>query len=134
MVCVGTPQVWDRSPILTMLTVPLDPEPCYKVYVDVMNVTLLYFDDCPNWRVADSHLRTLAAEHPEMVIERRIVDTVEDAEATRFRGSPSIIVDGVDPFAHPDSPVGLACRVYQTPNGPAGSPTLEQLRSVVDSG
>lgn len=79
-----------------------------------MNVTLLYFDDCPNWLVADGHLRTLAAEHPEMVIERRIVNTVEEAEATQFRGSPSIMVDGVDPFADLDTPVGLSCRVYKT--------------------
>ena len=94
-------------------------------------MTLLYFDDCPNWMVADRHLRTLASENPEMVIERRIVDTVEEAEATRFRGSPSIIVEGNDVFADPSDPVGLSCRMYQTPSGPAGSPTLDQLRTVI---
>ncbi len=94
-----------------------------------MNVTLLYFDDCPNWIVADERLRTLAAEFPGFVIERRIVDTVEDAEATRFRGSPSIIIDGIDAFAESDAPIGLSCRRYQTPGGLAGSPTLDQLRS-----
>ena len=94
-------------------------------------MTLLYFDDCPHWKVADGHLRTLAAEHPTMVIERRIVDTIEAAEATRFRGSPSIIVDGVDPFADPADLVGLSCRMFQTPHGPAGSPTLDQLRTVL---
>ena len=99
-----------------------------------MNVTLLYFDDCPNWREADQHLRALAAEHPEMVVERRLVDTVEEAEATRFHGSPSILVDGADPFADADAPVGLSCRLYQTPDGPAGSPTLDQLREVIFGG
>lgn len=84
--------------------------------------------------VADEHLRTLATEHPEIVIERRIVDTAEEAEATGFHGSPSIIVDGVDPFADPDAPFGLSCRVYQTPDGFAGSPTLDQLRSVIADG
>lgn len=96
-----------------------------------MNVTLLYFDDCPNWLETDQHLRALAAEHPDMVVERRLVETVEDAEATRFHGSPSVIVNGVDPFADTDAPVGLSCRMYQTPNGPAGSPTLHQLREVI---
>ena len=99
-----------------------------------VNVTLLYFDDCPNWRHADNHLRVLAEEHPEMVIERCLVETVEDAEATRFRGSPSIIVDGVDLFADSDVPVGLSCRVYQTVNGPSGSPTLNQLRDAIFGG
>lgn len=97
-------------------------------------MTLLYFDDCPNWREADQHLRALAAEHPEMVVERRLVDTAEDAEATRFRGSPSIIVDGVDPFADADAPVGLSCRMFRTPDGAAGSPTLDQLREVIFGG
>ena len=96
-----------------------------------MNVTLLYFDDCPNWKVADGHLRTLAAENPAIVIERRIVDTVEAAEAARFRGSPSVIIDGVDPFADPDAPIGLSCRVYRTADGYAGTPTLGQLRTVI---
>lgn len=97
-----------------------------------MNVTLLYFHDCPHWMNADEHLRTLEAEHREMVIERRIVNTAEDAVATSFRGSPSIIIDGIDPFADPEDPVGLSCRIYLTPDGPAGSPTLDQLRSVID--
>ena len=96
-----------------------------------MNVTLLYFDDCPNWLEADGHLRALAAEHSEMVIERRPVETVEDAEATRFHGSPSIIVDGADLFANAEAPVGLSCRVYETADGPAGSPTLDQIRHAI---
>jgi hypothetical protein len=59
------------------------------------------------------------------------VDSPETAEAIGFRGSPSILVDGIDPFARGDEPVGLSCRIYQTPAGPAGSPTLEQLRAVL---
>lgn len=96
-----------------------------------MNVTLLYFDDCPNWHEADRLLTELAVEFPEIVIERHIVDTPEEAERTGFRGSPSILVDGDDPFAGPDDPIGLSCRRYQTPDGPAGAPTLTQLREIV---
>lgn len=99
-----------------------------------MDVTLLYFDDCPNWRIADGHLRTLAAENPDIVLTHRLVETIEAAEATRFRGSPSIIVNGADPFADADDPVGLSCRVYRTPDGPAGSPTIDQLRQVLARG
>lgn len=96
-----------------------------------MDVTLLYFDDCPNWLVANEHLDRLLTESPSMTVSRQIVDTPEEAERTRFRGSPSIIVNGVDPFADADDPVGLSCRVYQTPDGPAGSPTLDQLREAL---
>jgi len=96
-----------------------------------MDVTLLYFDDCPNWLIANQHLDTLLDEYPGMSITRHVVDTPEEAERTGFRGSPSILINDVDPFADPDDPVGLACRVYQTPAGPAGSPTLDQLREAL---
>lgn len=91
-----------------------------------MNVTLLYFDDCPSWRVADEHLRALQSTLG-FVLDRIEVTSPEAAEAHCFRGSPSIHVDGVDLFAEPDAPVGLSCRIYQTSEGPAGSPTLGQL-------
>lgn len=96
-----------------------------------MDVALLYFDDCPNWLVANGHLKTLSAEDPDLSITHHIVDTPDEAERMRFRGSPSFLIDGVDPFADPEDPVGLSCRVYQTPDGPAGSPTLEQLRAAL---
>lgn len=99
-----------------------------------MDVTLLYFDDCPNWLVASEHLDALRGEHPDMSITRQVVDTPEEAERTGFRGSPSILINGVDPFADPDDPVGFSCRVYQTLDGPAGSPTLDQLRDVLAQG
>lgn len=102
--------------------------------VGFMEVTLLYFDDCPNWHDADTHLRALQDEILDLRVTRRIVDTPEEAERTRFRGSPSILIDGVDPFADADAPVGLSCRMYQTPDGPAGSPTLDQLRKVLNAG
>jgi hypothetical protein len=96
-----------------------------------VDVTLLYFDDCPHWKTVDEHLRTLSSEFPDLVLSRLLVETPEEAERTSFRGSPSILVDGTDAFAEPNAPVGLSCRVFQTPDGPAGSPTIDQLREVL---
>ena len=98
-----------------------------------MKVTLLYFDDCPNWKMTDDHLRGLADEFDDLEIARTLVETPEDAERLGFRGSPSILIDGTDPFADPDTPAGFSCRVYQTPNGPAGTPSLAQLRAAISS-
>ena len=97
-----------------------------------MDVTLLYFDGCPNWKVADERLAAIAAERPNVVVRRHRVETVEEAERLGFHGSPSILVDGVDVFAEPGAGVGLSCRVYRTPDGLAGAPTLEQLRNALD--
>ena len=91
----------------------------------------MYFEDCPSWQEAAQHLSTLANELDDLTITTLIVDTPELAEQYTFRGSPTITIDGDDPFAADDAPVGLSCRIYQTPDGPAGSPTLEQLRSAL---
>lgn len=97
----------------------------------MVNVTLLYFDDCPNWVETDRHLRALAAEYPEMVLQRRLVETAVEAEEIGFHGSPSVVVDGVDLFVDADALVGLSCRMYRTPSGLAGSPTRAQLREAI---
>lgn len=99
-----------------------------------MEITLQYFDGCPNWKLADERLASLVAERPDIVVTRQIVDTDEEAERVGFHGSPSILVNGVDVFAAAEAPVGLACRRYMTPDGAAGAPTLEQLRTAVDAG
>jgi hypothetical protein len=95
-----------------------------------MDVTLLYFDGCPTWELAHHRLTTLAAELG-FTLERRKVDTPQEAEAVGFRGSPTILVDERDVFAEGHEPVGLSCRVYQTPDGPSGAPSPEQLRSIL---
>lgn len=85
----------------------------------------------PDVATTDQRLRELADELG-FEIDYRKVETPAAAQQLSFRGSPTVLVDGRDPFAHGDEPVGLSCRIYQTPDGPAGSPTLEQLREVMD--
>lgn len=95
-----------------------------------MDVTVLYFDGCPNWQTADQRVAALA-EDLGITVTRRKVSTPEQAEAMGFRGSPTILVDGRDVFARSNEPIGLSCRIYQTPDGPAGAPTITQLRAAL---
>lgn len=98
-----------------------------------MEIRLRYFEGCPHWQTAHDRLReALRAEgmgDVEPVLER--VETAEDAERLRFVGSPTILVDGRDPFAGAEASFGMSCRVYQTPEGLAGSPTPDQLRAAL---
>jgi glutaredoxin len=98
-----------------------------------VKIELLYFDGCPNCTVADERLRALADDLGITVAHHK-VETPEEAEEMGFRGSPTILVDGRDPFARGDEPVGLSCRIYQTPDGLAGSPTTEQLQTALAPG
>ena len=98
-----------------------------------MTVTLLFSSDCPNWRLADERLREALARlgRDEVRVERRLVTTPEQAEVAGFRGSPTVLVNGRDPFADPTAPAGLSCRVYPTEAGLTGAPTVEQLVAVL---
>lgn len=96
-----------------------------------MEVALQYFDGCPNWETSLAHLVSLQGEGHRFDIVLQFIHTPEEAESAGFRGSPTLIVDGIDPFADPDAPVGLSCRIYTTETGHAGSPTLKQLREAI---
>jgi hypothetical protein len=95
-----------------------------------VKVTLLFFDGCPNWQITDSHLATLANKFG-FELERRQVETAEDAQRLQFRGSPSVLINGRDVFASGDEPIGLSCRIYRTNHGLVGAPTLEQLHDAL---
>ena len=98
-----------------------------------VRVTLRYFDGCPHWRIAYDRLRQVLREEGLIDVEPvlELVGTPEDAQRLRFVGSPTILVDGQDSFGGPEENFGMSCRVYQTPDGLAGSPTPDQLRAAL---
>ncbi|WP_324277130.1 thioredoxin family protein [Blastococcus brunescens] len=98
-----------------------------------MDVVLLYFDGCPNWQVTDARLREALVEVGAggVPVKHRTVSTPDEADAVEFRGSPTVLINGHDPFLNRESPVGLSCRVYRTDDGLAGSPTVRQLIGVL---
>lgn len=97
-----------------------------------VSVELLWFAGCPNWRETEDRLRQalgFAGVDSEVALVE--VTTDEDAQRLRFRGSPTVLVDGKDPFADESDPVGLSCRVFRTPEGLRGAPTVDQLVDVL---
>ena len=93
-----------------------------------MEITIQYFDGCANWRAA--HAAVVKAA-PEALVTLQLVETDDDARRVGFRGSPTILVDGVDPWADPEAPVGIACRMFRTERGLAGLPSETQLLDVL---
>lgn len=93
------------------------------------------------WAGCPSTERTLAELHGalddlglgEVEVRTTEVRTEEDARARGFLGSPTILIDGEDPFAAEDgSEIGLSCRVYRRGDGRvAPTPDPEELRRVL---
>lgn len=96
-----------------------------------IEITLQYFEGCPNWRTTQRDLTALIAEGLDAIIGYEPIDSQETAIRKQFRGSPTVLIDGADPFPDPNAPIGLACRVYRSESGPSGSPSLGQLRVAI---
>lgn len=96
-------------------------------------VTILYFDGCPNWDLARQRtveaIRTVGIS-ATIAVQR--VESPEQAERTGFAGSPTILIDGRDPF--PSNSIGFACRLYGDENSPSVADLVLALGSWATGG
>ncbi len=96
-----------------------------------MEIRLLYFEDCPNIVEAESRVRDALGDRADVSVIRHQVANIEEAERVGMHGSPTILIDGTDPFADSDTPVSWSCRVYSPADGSHGVPSLERLVEVL---
>ncbi len=101
-----------------------------------MKVELLVVTDCPNEKPAGVLLRSalddIGLSHLEFATT--VIDTPQAAYERNFVGSPTILINGTDPFLDPNQAPALACRVYNTTEGLAGIPDLRDLRRALKVG
>ena len=97
-----------------------------------LTVTIQYFDGCPHWRIADARVRSVLRDlsRNDVNVEQELIESPDHATRVGFHGSPTILVDGRDPFATGAEPEGITCRVYPTDEGRQGAPTEAQLRTL----
>lgn len=99
-------------------------------------ITILHTPGCPNVALArrrlDDALALLAGPAPD-VLDEEVTDAGEAARRG-FHGSPTLTVDGVDPFADATTPTAFACRTYRTEAGTEGAPSVDQLVAALAPG
>ena len=98
----------------------------------MLELSVLVVPDCPNDPVLLERLGLVLADYPDARVTRFVIR--DEAEALRLgmRGSPTLLVNGIDPFAAPDSPASLSCRVYRYESGQSqGAPSVAALRRAV---
>jgi hypothetical protein len=98
-----------------------------------MELTLLTVPDCPHATAFADRLDEALAGHPGVPVRRRVVTTAREAAEAGMHGSPTLLIDGVDPFAEPGQPPGLSCRLYRDAGGElAGAPPVAALRQALE--
>ncbi len=94
-----------------------------------MKIELLYFDGCPSWQTGLINLKSaLQLEGIETDVD--LVKVEDDKNALRFKflGSPSFRVNGMELWPEQREGYALSCRVYPSPEGIKGWPTVGLLR------
>ncbi|GAA0671916.1 hypothetical protein GCM10010193_25280 [Kitasatospora atroaurantiaca] len=97
-----------------------------------MRVEMLTVPECPNGPVLEERLAVVLADRPGVEVLHRVVEDQGAAGRLGMRGSPTLLVDGIDPFAAPGTPTSVSCRLYRTADGRVdGAPSVEELRRVL---
>ena len=102
----------------------------------MVKIEVLVVPECPHADAASALARAAltAAEMVGGAVTVTLVDSENQAAAIGFVGSPSFLVNGVDPFLGRDRSPAIACRMYWTRSGLSGVPDLDDLvRAVVSS-
>ena len=98
-----------------------------------MDVEVLVVAECPNEGSALTLVRQALDDVglKRVPIRTRVVSSTQDAEELGFVGSPTIRINGTDPFETRDRATGLACRVYVENGVRSGLPDLRTLRQAL---
>ncbi|MGB6456845.1 MAG: thioredoxin family protein [Streptosporangiaceae bacterium] len=100
-----------------------------------MELTVLAISGCPNAPVLEQRLAGLVAGRPGVHISRHVVGSGEDAARLGMHGSPTLLIDGIDPFPAPAAGPALACRLYPSDEGRLeGAPAVSALRQALAQG
>jgi hypothetical protein len=100
----------------------------WNFYRSGVEIDLLYVSDCPN-RTLARHVVELALGRTGLAanVREREICSCEEAMRLGMRGSPTILIDGHDPFADGADTAALSCRLYRNDAGLSGVPTVSQL-------
>jgi len=97
-----------------------------------VKIEVLYVLDCPHYAVAMAELKSvLAVEKISAPISEVLVANPRMAEALKFRGSPTIRINGRDIAGDSEQqPFAVSCRFYPGEKHP-GVPPPEMIRRAV---
>lgn len=95
---------------------------------ETTRVTVLTVPDCPNAPLVRERI-TEALEGRAVPVEWIEVQDADEASRQGMTGSPTVLLDGIDPFSSDEAQPSLSCRLYRHADGTTdGAPTVADLR------
>jgi hypothetical protein len=94
-----------------------------------VDITVLVVPDCPHRALIHERLdRALASAGvvgPHL--HEHEVRSADEAAHLGMHGSPTVLIDGQDPFQTGNDQPSLSCRLYRNDEGISGAPSIAQL-------
>lgn len=98
-----------------------------------MELTVLAVPGCPSAPELERRLAVVLADRPAVTVTRQVITDAAEAAQWGMHGSPTLLVNGQDPFAEPGAATAVACRLYRGEDGHLeGAPTQAALGRALD--
>jgi protein-disulfide isomerase len=93
-----------------------------------VKIEVQHFEGCPNSKEMIARVKTAITEFGNNIEYKEIlVETPEEAERVKFRGSPTVLINGIDLENMPEPiEANLACRYYID-----GLPSIEEIKNFI---
>ena len=99
-----------------------------------MHLIVLAVPDCTSVKLLNQRLALALEGRGDVTVSRHVVAGQDEAARWGMHGSPTILVDGIDPFAEPGQRASVSCRLYGIRGRRAeGAPSVRQLRQAITS-
>jgi hypothetical protein len=99
-----------------------------------MHLKVLAVPDCPNAPVLKGRLAAVLGGRADVPVSHQMISDESEAARWGMHGSPTLLIDGADPFAEPGQPPSMSCRLYRNDDGQtSGAPSAVQLQQVITS-
>jgi hypothetical protein len=97
----------------------------------VVHLIVLAVPGCPSVKLLDQRLAQVLEGRPDVTVSHRVVDEPDQAARRGLHGSPTLLIDGIDPFAEPGQRASVSCRLYRDGGRAEGAPSVRQLRQAI---
>ena len=93
-----------------------------------MHINILHVAHCPHLDVARAHVQeAVNTTGVRATVQEVEITTPDEAKRLGMHGSPTVLLEGRDPFATDADSGSLSCRLYAVDGALAGAPSVPQL-------